>query len=159
MVTAFLKNYRQSPRKVRLIADLIKSKDAVRALGILRFVDKRAADPVIKLLNSAVANAKHNFNLAPEDLYIKEIRVDEGTKGRGTHRLMPGARGRGFMIKKKMSHIRLTLGSYTDAATKVATNGVKKESLKAKKPKAPSASVKKASGAKKTPAKKTAKAK
>jgi large subunit ribosomal protein L22 len=79
MVTAYLKNYRQSPRKVRLIADLVKNKEVVRALGILRFLDKRAADPVIKLLNSAVANAKHNHDLALEDLYIQEIRVDEGT--------------------------------------------------------------------------------
>jgi large subunit ribosomal protein L22 len=107
MVTAELKNYRQSPKKVRMVADVIRGKRLVEALDMLTFVDRRAAEPIQKLLKSAFANASHNHGLNKiEDLYIKEIRVDDGIT---FHRMMPRARGSGAPIKKRSSHIKIVL--------------------------------------------------
>jgi large subunit ribosomal protein L22 len=109
MVTAKLKNYRQSPRKVRLLAGLVKNKTVEKALHLLDFSDKRASGPVKKLLKSAIANAKTNFGLSEEGLYVKEIRVDDGRKGRSIRRIRPGAQGKGYPIRKRLSHISLIL--------------------------------------------------
>ncbi|HRY31215.1 MAG TPA: 50S ribosomal protein L22 [Candidatus Paceibacterota bacterium] len=107
MATAELKNHRQSPKKVRMVADVIRGKKVVEAIDMLTFVDKRSALPIQKLLRSAVANASHNHGLNKvEDLYIKEIRVDDGIT---FHRMMPRARGSGAPIKKRSSHIRIVL--------------------------------------------------
>ena len=75
MVTASLSNYRQAPRKVRLVASLIKGKTVPAALNMLMVTTKRASDPLVKLLQSAVANAKDR-GISTENLFIKEIRVD-----------------------------------------------------------------------------------
>lgn len=104
---AFLKNYRQSPRKVRLIADLIRGKEAGKALQMLTFVNKRAALPVTKLIESAVANARTQ-GVAPEKLVITRITVDKGTVMK---RFMPRARGAAARINKRSSHITLELGT------------------------------------------------
>ena len=74
---AVLKNYRQSPRKVRLIADLVRGKKVDVALAQLQFVDKRAAGPVAKVILSAKANALKT-GIAPETLIIKKVTVDKG---------------------------------------------------------------------------------
>ncbi len=103
--TAQLRNYRQSPRKVRLVADLIRGKSAERALDILAMLPKRAADPVAKLLRSAVAGARAK-GLESKELYISRIEVNGGIVFK---RSMPRARGRASMIKKKTSHITLGL--------------------------------------------------
>ena len=103
---AFLKNYRQSPRKVRLLADLIRNKDVSKACALLDTVGKRAAVPVKKLLNSAVANAKHNNKTTAEQLFIKEIRVDEGPT---LKRIRPRARRSAYLIRKRTSRIQITL--------------------------------------------------
>jgi len=103
---AILKNYRQSPRKVRLVADLVRGKSAVEALNILRFVDKRAAEPFAKLIKSAVANAKDTGNDS-ETLFIKSVSVDKGTV---IKRFMPRARGSASRINKRNSHISVELG-------------------------------------------------
>lgn len=100
--SAQLKNYRQSPRKVRLVADLIRGKSAVRALALLGALPKRASDPMTKLVRSAVANAK----IPAENLYISKIEVNGGIVFK---RMMPRARGRGAPIRKKTSHITLSL--------------------------------------------------
>jgi len=105
-VTAKLRYLRIAPRKVRLVAELIKGKTVEQAQTILNFVQKKAAQPLLKLLNSAIANAYHNFQLEKENLYISEIKVDEGPK---IKRWRPGARGQAFEIQKKTSHITLTL--------------------------------------------------
>lgn len=105
MVTASLTNYRQSPRKVRLVATLIKGKSVAAAMDMLGVTTKRASDPIAKLLASAVANAK-NLNIPLEGLFVKECRVDLGLTMK---RHMPGARGTGFPIKKKTSHVHLVL--------------------------------------------------
>ena len=102
---AFLKNYRQSPRKVRLVADLIKGKDIAQASVALDFLAKRASAPIKKLLDSAVANAV-NLGNNKEDLFVKEIRVDKGVVMK---RMMPRAMGRGARINKRTSHVVLVL--------------------------------------------------
>ena len=102
---AFLKNYRQSPRKVRLIADLVRGKDANEALTMLQFVDKRAAGPFAKVIKSAVANAKDQGK-SEDKLFIKTVRVDKGVVYK---RFMPRARGSASRINKRNSHILVEL--------------------------------------------------
>lgn len=104
-VKASLSNYRQSPRKVRLVANLVRGRKVKEAVAELGFLAKRASEPVKKLIESAVANAKH-LSIPSEDLYIKEIRVDQGVV---LKRSMPRARGRAFQILKRSSHILLVL--------------------------------------------------
>jgi len=105
-VTAKLRYLRIAPRKVRLVADLIRGKKVEQAQTILNFTVKKAARPLLKLLNSAVANAKHNFQLDELNLYISKITVDEGPK---LKRWRPRARGQVAPIQKKTSHITLVL--------------------------------------------------
>jgi len=104
---AFLKNYRQSPRKVRLLADLVRGKKVVQALSTLHFLNKRAALPVTKLIESAVANAKSQ-GVALDTLVVKSIAVDKGTVMK---RFMPRARGAAGRINKRSSHISIELGT------------------------------------------------
>ena len=106
MSTAQLNNYRQSPRKVRLVTDLVRGKKVQKVLPILDVLSKRAAGPVKKLLRSAVANAIHNENLDKDKLVISEIRVDEGAT---LKRWRPRARGRAFPIRKRTSRITVYL--------------------------------------------------
>jgi large subunit ribosomal protein L22 len=105
---AFLKTYRQSPRKVRLLADLIRGKKVEKATTLLKFADKKAADAVGKLLKSAVDNAKTNFNIEKENLTVKEVTVNAGPT---LKRRRPRARGSAFPINKRTSHIALVLES------------------------------------------------
>ncbi len=100
---AFLKNYHQSPRKVRLVANLIKGKTADRALLELSHLPKRASSPLEKLLKSAISNAKKD-GLQSSDLIVKKMAVD---KGLVMKRVMPRARGSASQILKRMSHITL----------------------------------------------------
>jgi|SRR3989338_6211983 len=102
---AILKNYRQAPRKVRLVANLVKGKSVARAEAELTHLAKRAGLPIKKLIQSAVANAQ-NVNANVGNLYIKNITVD---KGRVLKRSMPRAMGRVFPIHKHSSHIILEL--------------------------------------------------
>lgn len=103
---AFLKNYRQSPRKVRLIADLVRGKRVPDALATLQFTDKRAAGPFSKVINSAVANAEQ-AGKSVDRLFIKTVTVDKGITFR---RFMPRARGSASPINKRNSHITVELG-------------------------------------------------
>lgn len=102
---AFLKNYRQAPRKVRLVANLVRGKKVERALTLLSFTDKKSTTPLKKLVESAIANAKSS-GVNTEDLLIKEIQVDEGIVFK---RFKPRARGRASAIRKKTSHISIVL--------------------------------------------------
>lgn len=104
---AFLKNYRQSPRKVRLLADLVRGKSATKALETLSFVNKRASDPFAKLIKSALANAKSQ-GVDVNALIIKSVAVDKGTV---LKRVMPRARGTAARINKRNSHITVELGT------------------------------------------------
>ena len=102
---ATLKNYRQSPRKVRLVADLMKGKTLAEALILLKFNIKRAADPLAKLIRSAAANAeKQGENL--DALVVENVTVDHGVT---MHRSMPRAFGRATPIRKRSSHVTVTL--------------------------------------------------
>lgn len=103
---ASLKNYRQSPRKVRLLADLVRGKKVNDALAALTFVNKRAAEPFAKVVRSAVANAK-NAGVDTDKLIISKVAVDKGTV---IKRYMPRARGSASPIKKRNSHITVELG-------------------------------------------------
>ncbi len=111
---ASLYNYRQAPRKVRLVTDLIRGKDVVRAAAELQHLPKRASGPIAKLLASAVANAGQNNNVT-DNLYIKTIRVDKGII---LKRSMPRAMGRAFPIHKHSSHVMLELGVRGEALPK-----------------------------------------
>ncbi|HEY4504062.1 MAG TPA: 50S ribosomal protein L22 [Candidatus Paceibacterota bacterium] len=106
MITASLKNFRQSPRKVRSVANLVRGKFVSQALDTLNFLDKKAADPLCGLLKSAIANAKNNYNIEKDKLIIKELRVDVGYI---LKRRMPRARGMAYPINKRTSHILLVL--------------------------------------------------
>lgn len=103
---AYLKNYRQSPRKVRLLADLVRGKRVSRALTELSFMPKRAAGPMKKLIESAIANAEHNFNAKKDDLIVKEITVDQGVT---LKRWRPRAMGRASSIHKHTSNVFVRL--------------------------------------------------
>lgn len=103
---AILKNYRQSPRKVRLVTNLVKGKPVDKALHQLTFTPKRVVPVIKKLLESAIANAVH-AGVSKDTLKIKNITVDEGFV---LKRMMPRARGTGARINKRTSHIQITLG-------------------------------------------------
>ena len=105
---ALLKNYRQSPRKVRLVADAIRGKNAAAARMLLDALPKRAALPLKKLLLSAIANAKNARGAPEENLYVNEIRVDEGPT---LKRHMPRAFGRSAPIRKRTSRISIHLAT------------------------------------------------
>ncbi len=103
IATAQLKNYRQAPRKVRLVADLVRGKSAERALSLLAMLPKRASLPMQKLIQSAVANAK---DVSAAELYISKIEVNGGIVFK---RHMPRARGRAAEILKRTSHVSVSL--------------------------------------------------
>lgn len=104
---AKLTQYRQSPRKVRIVADELRGKTVDEALRKLRFLTKRAAKPMAKLIESAVANAEENDGKRRDNLVISTITVD---KGPTLKRFRPRARGRATRINKRTSHIAVTLG-------------------------------------------------
>ncbi|GMQ95455.1 MAG: 50S ribosomal protein L22 [Patescibacteria group bacterium] len=112
---ATLQNYRQSPRKVRLVADLVRGKTVDRALTELGFLNKRASLAVIKLINSAIASAKHNSHIGKENLFVDEIAVDQG---RTLKRYRARARGRGMTIRKRSSHITIVLAKQEQSKMK-----------------------------------------
>jgi large subunit ribosomal protein L22 len=101
------KYIRISPRKARQVVDLIRGRSVEEAINLLHFTPKASSGPVEKTLRSAVANAlnkEEGSKLNPEDLFIKEIKVDEGPTMR---RYRPGPMGRAHMIRKRMCHITI----------------------------------------------------
>jgi large subunit ribosomal protein L22 len=123
---AFLKNYRQSPRKVRLVAGLIRGKNVADAVAELDFLAKRAGLPIKKLLLSAVANAKQ-MGAEAENLFIKELCVDKGIVMK---RMMPAAMGSGHRINKRTSHINILLA---EKVPKQVAKIAKSKTVKVKK--------------------------
>ncbi|TDQ29002.1 50S ribosomal protein L22 [Zeaxanthinibacter enoshimensis] len=108
---AKLNNCPTSPRKMRLVADLVRGKEVEKALAILRFSPKEASRRVEKLLLSAIANwqAKNeDANIEDAELIVKEIKVDSG---RMLKRLRPAPQGRAHRIRKRSNHVTLVLGS------------------------------------------------
>lgn len=104
---ALLKNYHQSPRKVRLVADLVRGKSISDARAALLYLSKKSSPAIGKLLDSAVANAR-SMGVNADQLFIKKITVD---KGAVMKRSRPFARGRSGTIRKTMSIVNLELGT------------------------------------------------
>ena len=115
MITASLKNIRISPRKVRVVADLVRGKSVASAKVILTNAAKKAKHPLLGLVDSAVANASHNHKIDAETLFVKEIRVDQGLVMK---RFMPVSRGSAHPIKKKTSHVSIVLAQRAAPASK-----------------------------------------
>ena len=129
-VKAKLRFLRIGPRKVRLVADLIRGRQVVESENILRVLNKKAARPILKLMLSAIANAEHNYEMKKEDLVITKITVDEGPI---LKRWMPRAQGRATSIRKRTSHINIyLLGEAPEKkkAVKKEKASEKKESVK-----------------------------
>jgi large subunit ribosomal protein L22 len=114
-VKAQLNYLRIAPRKVRLIANLIRGKTVEQAQNILKFTIKKGSDPMIGLLKSATASATNNFHLLESNLYIAKILVNEGPK---LKRSRARARGSAFEIQKKTSHIIIVLDEKEKGAKK-----------------------------------------
>lgn len=121
-VTAKLSYLRMSPRKTRLVANLLSGMPAEKAIIQLENMTKISAGPMLKLLRSAIANAKHNYEMKEEGLTLKKIIVNDGPILR---RWMPRAMGRATPIRKRSSHIEITLEG--DAPEKKAKKEDKKE--------------------------------
>ncbi len=133
---ATLTNYRQSPRKVRLVASAISGKSVDNALIMLRFLVKRGASPMEKLLKSAVANALVTDHLESADLMIKSVEVNKGVV---LKRMMPRAMGSAARINKRTSHISIVLAKKADKGAKKADIDTAPKATEAKevKPKKP----------------------
>ena len=113
---------RIAPRKARLVADEVRGKSYLEAASILRFTNKKGAKIVGDVINSAAANAEHNMDVDPEELFVREIRVDEGPT---IKRYRARAMGRATMIRKRTSHITVELGAPVGVA--VGTPGDEEE--------------------------------
>ncbi|MCF6139469.1 50S ribosomal protein L22 [Pseudalkalibacillus berkeleyi] len=103
---AVAKQVRIAPRKARLVVDLIRGKEVGEAVAILRHTHKGASPIVEKVLNSAIANAEHNYEMEPNNLVIKSAYVDEGVTMK---RFRPRAMGRASRINKRTSHITIVV--------------------------------------------------
>lgn len=101
-----LNSLRLAPRKVRAVIDTVRGKDAVKAVTQLEHLVRRPANPILKLLNSAISNAEQNFQMVKENLFIKKVFVDEGVK---LKRYMPRAQGRATPIHKTLSRVTIVL--------------------------------------------------
>ena len=152
--TKFLKG---SPRKARLVIDLIRGRNVSQALAILKFTDKRAADPIEKTLRSAIANATYqaeqqNIAIDPDDLWVRTCFVDMGpTKNR--RRMRPAPQGRAYREQRHYCHITIQVTS--DEAPKTEKE-LKAEAARAKRAaEAPKAEKKKAAPKAKKETKKT----
>ena len=97
---------RIAPRKVQIVCDLIRGKDANTAMAILMATPKAASEPLAKLLKSACANAENNFSMDPDKLYVSKVYAAPGPI---LKRMMPRAQGRAFRINKRTSHITLVV--------------------------------------------------
>ena len=104
---AVAKYVRIAPRKARLVADEVRGKSYPEAVSILRFTNKKAAKIVGDVINSAAANAENNHDADPDELFVQEIRVDDGPT---IKRYRARAMGRATMIRKRTSHIAVELG-------------------------------------------------
>jgi large subunit ribosomal protein L22 len=124
---ASLKNVPTSPRKMRLVADLVRGMDADKALYVLQYTQKESAKRLYKLLLSAIANWKEKnegARLEENQLFIKEINVDSG---RMLKRIQPAPQGRAHRIRKRSNHVTLTLGNRMNVEEVVVNETEKSE--------------------------------
>ena len=120
---AHLKFARMGPRKLRRVADAIRGKSVKEALVLLQFAGVFAAEPIEKLLRSAVANAENNHDMNTDELYVTRITVDGGPGGRFTKRLDPRAQGRANFKRKRMSHVTVAVGEKPPVKKRRAKGG------------------------------------
>src|SRR5579863_9375431 len=153
---AHLRFVQTGPRKLRRVADAIRGKSVREALVLLQFADVYAAEPIEKLVRSAVANAGNNHDMNTDDLYIARITVDGGPGGRFTKRLDPRAQGRAYFKRKRLSHVTVIVSERPPAKPrrKRAGASVQVERVVRRQPAAAASAAKKKS----TPRKRTAEA-
>jgi large subunit ribosomal protein L22 len=140
---AIARHLRITPRKLNLIAGLVRGKDANEAMSILRFTPKKGAKLLFKAVKSAVSNAENNFKQERDSLYVKEIVVNKGIT---LKRNVPISRGRVHPILKRSAHLYVTVGVKENAAESVKKEAKEKEAPTSKPPrqKKPSKSQKSA---------------
>ena len=124
---ARVRHIRVTPMKARRVVNLIRGKQASEAMAILKFAPQQASDPIFKLVQSAVANAKviadkQNLSIDEEDLFVSRAFVDEGTT---LKRFMPRAQGRAFKILKRTSHITIVVATPDELAGAKASAGTR----------------------------------
>lgn len=132
--TAKIRNLKGSPRKARLVIDMIRGENVSRALAILKFTDKRAADPIAQCLNSAIANATYkaeqeNIAIDPDDLWVKTCFVDMGPH-KNRRRMRPAPQGRAYRETRHYCHITIQVTSEDQPKTE---KELRAEAAKAKK--------------------------
>ncbi len=110
---AVARTVRIAPRKVRLVLDLVRGKEVGEAVALLKLTNKRAADVVEKLIQSAVANAEHNYDMDVDNLVVSEIYANEGPT---LKRFRPRSHGRATAINKRTSHITVVLTEKAEEA-------------------------------------------
>ncbi len=147
---AALRKIRISPKKANLVAGMVRGKKVNEALAILKFMPKKGADIIYKVVHSAAYNAKNNFKQSLDDLIITQILV---TKGPTYKRSQPISRGRAHPIRKRTAHITVEVGMADDEMTKQRNNETTKKEENPKKVVKKESPKKEA--VKKTPAKKT----
>ena len=125
-VKAKAKFIRISPRKARLVVDVVRGLNLIDALSKLTVLNKKAVGPITKLINSASANAKNNNNCSLDNLYIKEITVNEGPI---LYRWMPRAFGRATKLRKKTSHITVILSEKVETLNKKDAKKIIKDDI------------------------------
>ena len=103
---AIARYVRISSRKVKIVVDLIRGKSVAEAKAILTFTPKAASEPVLKVLNSAVANAENNLDIPADQLYVAEVFANQGPTYKA---IRPRAQGRANRIRKRSSHITIIL--------------------------------------------------
>ena len=130
-VRAVAKYVRVAPRKARMVVDLIRGHPAEEAMNILRFTTKQASKAVLKVLSSAVANAKQNAKVAEENLLVSQAYVDEGPT---LKRFRPRAMGRASRIRKRTSHITIVVAPKpAEEVTKATKTASAKEEVKTRR--------------------------
>jgi large subunit ribosomal protein L22 len=147
-VKASLKHLRMSPRKARMVIDVIRKMPVDIALDQLKFINKKAAEPIATLIRSAIANGVNTYSLEADNLYIKEIRSDEGVM---LKRWMPRAHGRATSIRKRGCHLNIVLAEIKESGQKEKKVIKVADPVKLEKLAADSAKVAKGDKAKKDP--------
>jgi large subunit ribosomal protein L22 len=136
---AHLRFVRTAPRKLRRVADAIRGKSVREALVLLKFAEVFAAEPIEKLVRSAVANAGNNHNMNADELYIARITVDGGPGGRFTKRVDPRAQGRAYFKRKRLSHVTVIVSETPPAKRPRKSAGASVQAAQATRRAAPGA--------------------
>jgi len=126
-ITVKLNHLRVTARKAREVVDLIRGKTATDAKVLLSFATRKSATPILKLLNSAVASAKHDFQVEEGNLFVSKTMVDEGPTLKRWHAM---SRGRAYPIMKRSAHITIVLSEINPIKEKTENNNIKVKKIK-----------------------------